>query len=185
MQPELYGFEIDDKFVVGHIGRFTLQKNHEFLIDIFKEISEQREDAVLFLIGVGELQEQIKEKVNRLGIDNKVKFLNIRKDINELLNSMDIFLLPSFYEGLPVVGVEAEATGLQVFSSTNVTRELPIKRLTYYYSLEESAKEWAEKIITEYNNSKRENTTKEIIEQGYDVKTAAQLLQKKYIEMNK
>ena len=171
---------IDDKFVVGHIGRFSLQKNHEFLIDIFNEI-QKKENSVLMLIGVGELQEQIKEKIKSLKLENKVLMLNLRSDIQELLNSMDVFVLPSFFEGLPVVGVEAQATGLQVFTSTGVTRELPLEKLAYYYPLEDGSEKWANNIINEFKEFKRNNTTEQIKDCGYDVKIAAKKMEELYL----
>lgn len=175
--------KIEDKFVVGHIGRFSVQKNHNFLIDIFYEIQRQRDDAILLLAGVGELQEEIKNKVKKLGLEKKVKFLNLVSNVEEILNAMDVFVLPSFFEGLPVVGVEAEATGLQVFTSTRVARELPIEDLSYYYSLEDGASVWAKMIIEEFQKYKRRNTTEEIKKCGYDVKEAGAKMQKLYIEM--
>lgn len=172
---------IEDKFVVGHIGRFSLQKNHDFLIDIFNEIQKKKENSVLMLIGVGELQEQIKEKNKNLGIENKILMLNLRIDIQELLNSMDVFVLPSFFEGLPVVGVEAQATGLQVFTSTGVTKELPLNDLSYYYPLEEGSIKWAENIIKESDEFERKNTTEQIKQSGYDVKIAAKKMEDLYL----
>lgn len=172
---------IDNKFVVGHIGRFSLQKNHDFLIDIFNEIQKKQNDSILMLIGVGELQEQIKEKIDRLGLNNKVLMLNLRSDIQELLNAMDVFVLPSFFEGLPVVGVESQATGLQVFTSTGVTRELPVEELAYYYPLEYSSEKWANNILKEYKGYKRKNTTELIKESGYDVKIAAKKMEELYL----
>lgn len=172
---------ISDKFVVGHIGRFSLQKNHDFLIDIFNEIQKKRNNSILVLIGVGELQDQIKEKIERLGLKDKVLMLNLRSDIQELLNAMDVFVLPSFFEGLPVVGVESQATGLQVFTSTGVTRELPIEKLAYYYSLEDGSEKWAESIIKESQNFKRINTTDLIKKSGYDVKIAAKKMEELYL----
>lgn len=175
---------LNDKFVVGHIGRFSVQKNHHFLIDIFHEIQKINSNSVLLLIGVGELQEEIKEKVKRLGLQDKVLFLNLREDIQELLNAMDVFVLPSFFEGLPVVGVEAEATGLQVFTSTKVTKELPIKEISFYYPIEISAQEWAEKILNEYKKYSRKNTTESIKKAGYEVKEAAEKMKNLYLEMS-
>ena len=172
---------ISDKFVVGHIGRFSLQKNHDFLIDIFNEIQKKKDNSVLVLIGVGELQEQIKEKIQTLGLNNKVLMLNLRSDIQELLNAMDVFVLPSFFEGLPVVGVEAQATGLQVFTSTGVTKELPIEELSYYYPLESGSEEWAKNILEEYKKIERKNTTELIKESGYEVKIAAKRMEDLYM----
>ena len=107
--------------------------------------------------------------------------LNLRNDIQELLNAMDVFVLPSFFEGLPVVGVEAQAAGLQVFTSTGVTKELPIEELSYYYSLDDGSKKWAENIIKEYKKYKRKNTTELIKESGFDVKTAAKKMEDMYL----
>lgn len=174
----------EDNFVVGHIGRFAIQKNHEFLIDIFNEIYKKNNKAILLLIGTGELEEKIKNKVNELGLNSAVKFLGIRKDINELLNAMDVFLLPSFFEGLPVVGVEAQATGLQVITSDKVTKELPIEELAEYYPLEMEAEKWADKILDKCKTSTRTDRKKDIIKSGYDVKNAALLMQKYYINID-
>ena len=172
---------LSDNFVVGHIGRYSLQKNHDFLIDIFNQIQKQEENSILVLIGVGELQEQIKQKINDLGLKEKVLILNLRNDIQELLNAMDVFVLPSFFEGLPVVGVEAQAAGLQVFTSTGVTKELPIEELSYYYDLDDGSKKWAENIIKEFKNYKRKNTTELIKESGFDVKIAAKKMEDLYM----
>ena len=173
---------ISDKFVVGHIGRFSIQKNHDFLIDIFNEIQKKKDNSILILIGVGELQEQIKEKIDKLGLNKKVLMLNLRSDIQELLSAMDVFVLPSFFEGLPVVGVEAQATGLQVFTSTGVTKELPIEELSYYYALEDGSEKWAENIIKENKNYNRKNTTELIKLSGYDVKIAAKKMEDLYLD---
>lgn len=174
----------DNQILIGHIGRFSIQKNHSFLIDIFKEIHNINKKAVLILIGNGELEDEIKLKVKELNVEKSVKFLGIRKDINELLNAMDVFLLPSFFEGLPVVGVEAQATGLHVVTSDKVTKELPIERLSTYCSLDQSPKEWANIVLSKAKEA-RENTTKEIIKCGYDVKGAAKHMQKLYIDLDK
>lgn len=174
---------LEDNFVIGHIGRFSIQKNHEFLIDIFKKVYEKNDKARLLLIGTGELEENIKNKVAELGLSQAVQFLGIKNNINELLNAMDIFLLPSFFEGLPVVGVEAQATGLQVITSDKVTKELPIPELAQYISLEKSAGFWANEILNK--TIKRKDTKKEIIEAGYDVKSAALTMQNYYLNMEK
>lgn len=174
---------IENKFVVGHIGRFSIQKNHEFVIDVFNKILNKKENAVLLLIGIGELQEEIKEKVKNMKLENNVFFLNIRQDINELLNAMDIFLLPSFFEGLPVVGIEAEATGLPVYTSNKVTKELPLQDLTKYYKLEDGSEKWAENILDDYKNKTRKNTTDRIIRAEYDVKISAKNMEEFYFKL--
>ena len=102
----------EDTIVIGHIGRFVAQKNHTFLIDIFNQFHKKEKNSILLLAGQGPLQEEIKNKVRELGLDDSVRFLGQRNDANELYQVFDVFLLPSLYEGLPVVGVEAQASGL-------------------------------------------------------------------------
>lgn len=105
----------EDTIVIGHIGRFVAQKNHTFLIDIFNQFHKKEKNSILLLAGQGPLQEEIKNKVRELGLDDSVRFLGQRNDANELYQAFDVFLLPSLYEGLPVVGVEAQASGLLCF----------------------------------------------------------------------
>lgn len=174
----------EDKLVIGNVGRFSIQKNHNFLIDIFKNIHELNPNSCLILVGNGELKNEILEKIENLGLADAVKYLGIRSDVNDIMNAMDVFVLPSFFEGLPVVGVEAEATGLPVVTSTGVTQELPIKDLSFYFSLKNmSADAWAEKIIGISNKTKRHNTTNEIIASGYSVKEAAKVMQDFYFSL--
>jgi len=171
--------------VIGHIGRFVKQKNHEFLLDIFKEIHEKEPNSILLLAGTGPLLEDIKKKVEELDLTDNVKFLGQRNDANELYQAMDIFLLPSLYEGLPVVGVEAQAAGLLCILSTSMTEETKILSTTKFVSLDQSSKDWAEIILKEYSNFTRTNTLKEIQKNGFDIKTEAKKLEKKYRELNK
>lgn len=172
-------FGLEDNLVIGHTGRFAVQKNHSFLIDIFAALIRREPSARLVLVGTGELQDEIKEKVNTLGLTDKVQFLNIRRDVPEIMNMFDVFLLPSFFEGLPVVGVEAQATGLPVVTSTGVTPELPIEDLSTYIPLDDSPERWAEEIIR-VSKLPRRNTTDEITACGYEINTSAGILQKLY-----
>ena len=112
-----------DAFVVGHVGRFMYQKNHKLLIDIFAKLLKEKSEARLLLIGEGELIGQIKEKVERLGIRGTVIFTGVRNDVNKLYSVMDVFCLPSFYEGMPVVAWEAQANGLPCVFSDWVSKE--------------------------------------------------------------
>ena len=125
----------DNNIVIGHIGRFVAQKNHTFLIDIFNEIHKQNENVILLLAGQGPLQDDIKEKVKMLGLTDCVKFLGQRSDANELYQAFDMFLLPSLYEGLPVVGVEAQAAGLLCVLSDDMTKETKVLDSTVFMSL--------------------------------------------------
>ena len=173
---------LENQLVIGHVGRFAVQKNHRFLVEIFKELVQLRPDARLLLAGEGILEEEIRQLVHTYGLDEHVQFLGIRRDVAQLMNAFDVFLLPSFFEGLPVVGVEAQATGLPVVTSTGVTPELPLPDLAQYIPLDESPRAWAEQVIAAADQPRR-NTTQEIIDCGYDVQVAAHYMQTRYEEM--
>lgn len=129
----------EDTIVIGHIGRFVAQKNHTFLIDIFNQFHKKEKNSILLLAGQGPLQEEIKNKVRELGLDDSVGFLGQRNDANELYQAFDVFLLPSLYEGLPVVGVEAQASGLLCFFSDDMTKETKVLDSTVFMSLSNTA----------------------------------------------
>lgn len=140
---------LNDQLVIANVGRFSKQKNHEFLIDIFYEIQKQKSNSVLVLVGTGELEEIIKDKVKELGIDKKVIFTGFRNDVSELYQAFDVFLMPSLHEGLPVVGVEAQASGLPCFMSKDViTDEVKIADNLTFIPLEKKPKEWADLILS-------------------------------------
>lgn len=175
----------DDTLIVGHIGRFVKQKNHEFLIDIFNEIHKRKENSVLILVGQGSLQKEIEEKVNNLGLQNSVLFLGQRNDANELYHAMDVFVLPSLYEGLPVVGVEAQAAGLLCKLSNAMTKETKILDTTNFIDLNLPAEVWAEKIIEDYEKFERKNVSKEFENNGFNIKKEAKKLEEEYFKLLK
>lgn len=170
---------LQDCFVIGHVGRFMKQKNHDFLVDIFAEIVKEQDDVKLLLIGDGPLREQIENKVKTLGLDEKVIFTGVRSDVADLYNAMDVFVLPSFYEGLPVVGVEVQANGLPFLCSSNVTREILISDRIELLKLEDGMKTWAEKILA-YVNKKRIIASKDISKSGFDIEVEAKKLGERY-----
>ena len=129
--------------VIGHVGRFVKVKNHVFLIDVFSEYLKLNRDSLLLLIGVGELQAEIKNKVKQLEIDDKVYFLNNRNDVGELMQAMDIFVFPSLYEGLGMVLVEAQTSGLPILASHNMPKEVEINSNFYRKKILDGAKDWA------------------------------------------
>ena len=171
--------DLKDKFVVGHVGRFCFQKNHEFLIDVFKAVHEKEKNAVLLLVGIGELQEAIKQKVFDLGLQSSVIFLGARKDVNKLYQAMDVFVLPSRYEGLPVVGVEAQAAGLPCILSDQMTDETVIVKETKVLPLDSDRAVWA-KIILETKKNNRRNTMENVKNAGLDIKTEAKKMEAYY-----
>lgn len=171
-----------ETIVVGHVGRFSTQKNHAFLIDIFQALHKKHPDSILLLAGSGELQDEIRTKVHNLGLDSSVRFLGLRKDIGKLMNAMNVFVLPSFFEGLPVVGVEEQCTGLPVVTSTDVAHELPIESLSLYLPLSDSPEQWAMEALKKARRP-RVDTRSQIIDAGYEVHSAAKKLEDLYVEL--
>ena len=172
---------IEDKFVIGNVGRLSYQKNHEFLIRIFNEIYKIDKKAVLLLVGKGELEENVKEQVKNLGLSEAVKFLGVRNDVPCLLQAMDVFLLPSRYEGLPVVLVEAQTAGLPCFASSTITAEIGVTKLLHYISLDKPAKYWAHEILKYACGYERIDTSLSIKQSGYDIKQEAKKLEQFYM----
>lgn len=173
-------FSVEDKFVLGHVGRFIHQKNHYFVIDIFNEIYKNNKKAVLMLVGDGELFQEIKMRIQELGLESAVIFTGNRDDVAELYQAMDIFILPSFYEGLGMVAVEAQISGLPVLCSEYVPEEAKICDNFVNISLEESAEQWAKKVESYVTANQRKDMRKEAVEAGYDIKTAANKLTEWY-----
>jgi len=173
---------IRDNLVIGHIGRFSEQKNHLFLLDIFNELLKIKPSARLILIGDGHLKQQIEDKIIELNIIGSVHLLGLRSNTNELINAFDIFLLPSLYEGLPVVLTEAQANGLQCFISDNITKEAGLLNKITYIPLSDPPAKWAEIICASYDEHKtRIITKKELVSTGYEITTATASLQDFYI----
>lgn len=136
----------DSTIVVGHVGRFFEQKNHEFLIDIFEEYHKENLDSILVMLGDGELINKIKDKVTQKKLEGSVCFLGNQSNVAEWYQAMDMFLLTSYYEGFPVVGVEAQVSGLPCLFSDGITPEIQISPNAQFMSLESGSKAWVEKM---------------------------------------
>ena len=172
----------DNDLVIGHVGRFDKIKNHTFIVDIFKEILKKEKNAVLVLIGKEDDKKEIRLKIKKLGIEDKVRILGIRNDVNELLMGMDIFLFPSFKEGLPVSVIEAECTGLKCFLSDTITKEVNLTGNVEFISLNQSADYWANYIL-KYKNYEydRKNNYQKVVDAGYDIESTIKEIEEKYI----
>lgn len=188
-QPELRDktrqkYDWMNKVVYGFIGRFEHQKNPLFLIDVMHEIRKRQENAHFAIIGAGILEEEMKMRIHECNLQDSMSWLGRREDIQQFYNAFDAFLLPSRYEGLPVVGLESQSCGLPMFFSTAVTPEASACELGHFIDLKEGASGWAEKIIpiVEMNIPLRRSHAQEVANAGFDSKTEALRLQQYYFD---
>ncbi len=173
--------KLKNHFVVGHTGRFTYQKNHWKIIDIFYELHTQNTNAHLLLVGDGPLKEEIEQKVRALGIEDVVTFTGARDDIADLLQAMDLFILPSFYEGFCISLLEAQSVGLPCVTSDVIPKEVEVTSLICKLNLTANHKKWVEKILAQSVHL-REDASHLIVKSGYDIKENAEWLEKFYLK---
>lgn len=166
-------------FVIGHVGRFAYQKNHEFLVDVFYEVSKLNDRARLLLIGGGSIETDIRKKASALGLDNKIIFVGVRSDVNYLLQAMDVFCLPSRFEGLGIVLVEAQAAGLKCIASDTIPDEVCITDNIQMLPLMKQI--WTETIFEISNGYERKNIFDEITAAGYNIKEQIKEVEKLYM----
>ena len=157
------------QLVVGHVGRFNLQKNHRFLVEAFSELSGMRPDARLALVGAGETQADVRRQVSALGLSGKVSFLPVTDRPQDLYTAMDVFVLPSLFEGLPLVGVEAQASGLPCVFSSEVTREVQISPEARFVDLAAGPRAWAEAVLEARPPADRSRAAAQVAAHGFDV----------------
>lgn len=175
-------FAITDKSVVlGSVARFSEQKNHTFIIPLFKAFHLIVPDSILMLVGDGELREEIKRQVHQDGLDDAVLFTGIVRNVNDMEQAMDFFLLPSINEGLPLSLIEAQVSGLHCFASEGVPREADKTGLVTFLPLERGPRYWAEAVAKEIGYERRSHI-EEIRNAGYDAETSAIKLEQFYLE---
>lgn len=171
---------LDAELVIGHVGRFMNQKNHKFLIEIFAELLKVEPHAVLLLVGEGELQDEIKALVQEKGIADQVRFLGQRSDVNRLYQAMDLLLFPSFYEGLSVVCVEAQAAGLPCLLSDAVSEETKLTECAHFFPLSAPAIHWAERVLELARENERGCMLEQMQQAGFEIGAAAVELESLY-----
>ncbi len=175
---------LTDEFVVGHVGRLCYPKNHRFLVDIFNEVLKIDSKAVLLIIGTGEKTEEIKNYVSELGINKNVKFLGNRSDVAELYQAIDIFALPSLFEGVPLVGIEAQFADLPCLFSDKVPTEVQFSDKARFIPLEAGAKKWAEYVV-KCKGFDRSSTSDDIVNSHYEIRVAHEILEDYYLKIIK
>lgn len=173
---------LSGQFVVGHVGRFGFMKNHAYLVDVFAELCKMRGDAALVLIGKGELEGQVREKVRALGLADRVRFLGNRFDVERYYQAFDYFVFPSTFEGLPGSVAEAQASGLRCLVSDQVTREAALTDLVTYRSIREPAADWAKEIMGNAQGAPaRRDMCAAIAGRGFDVHRQAKEMEAFYM----
>lgn len=168
--------------LAGHVGRFTAEKNHSFLLEVFAEIRRKRPDAMLMLVGDGVLKSKTEEKASQMGVGDSVRFMGVRSDVNELLQAMDLFILPSLFEGLPLTLLEAQTSGVPCLISDRVPAESVVTEgLAEIMPLEESAERWAEKAVS-MTGGIRTSRAAEVSAHGYDARQNVKWLEEYYLD---
>lgn len=171
--------------VLVHVGRFHHQKNHKFLADIFKVYHSLNSNSYLLLVGEGPLQEVVKKQVNDYGIADNVKFLNNRMDVPAILSASDVFVFPSFYEGLPLTLVEAQASGLPIVCSDAITDETRLTNTYYALSLNDDVSKWCDAIEKCGKTINDRNKAAMVVKAaGYDSNDVAKQIQDYYLSKN-
>lgn len=163
---------LENKFVIGHIGRFNKQKNHRYLLEVFYEISKLRDDVSLLLVGTGEEKDKICSWISELGLDNNVVMVGQRFDIPQILSAMDVFVFPSLHEGMPNTVIEAQATGLPCVIADTITQEANITGLVKYLPLTDCKTEWVKSSLLADGVS-RKNVVDDFCKNGYDIEVVA------------
>ena len=178
--------EIENALVIGNVARFEQQKNHIFLIDVFREIKTVRPDAKLLLVGKGTKENEIRSKASSYGIQKDIIFAGMKENVHEMYQAMDAFVLPSLFEGLGMVNIEAQTSGLPCFVSDKVAKEAAVTQLVHFIPLSASPKRWAKEILDGLiPESERRDYREEIIRAGYDIQTTAEKLYSFYSEVMK
>lgn len=169
---------LDGKPVIGHVGRFVYQKNHDLLLDIFREIHARNPRAALLLVGSGDLEDAMMQKADALGLAGSVLFLGTRADVPDLMQAMDVFLFPSNYEGLGMAVIEAQTSGLRTVVSEAVPEEAKVTDLLEYCSLMQPASAWADKVldILAHEICVRRTRDEDLRRAGYEIGQAAKEL---------
>ncbi len=167
-------------FVIGHVGRFTEVKNQAFLLDILEEMHKTQSGAKLLLVGEGCMMAEVKAKAKAKGLADAVIFTGVRSDVARLLQAMDVFVMPSLFEGLPVSMVEAQAAGLPVVASSAISHDSDLTGTVLFKSIAEPAEAWAESVVEWREKIGRTENTGKIQEAGFDSSTTAAFLYNVY-----
>lgn len=174
-------YALEGKLVIGHVGRFAPQKNHRFLVEIFDHVLSERPDARLLLVGTGEMEAEILELVQEKGISSQVIFAGLQSQTDDFYNAFDLFLMPSLYEGLPIVGIEAQCAGLPCLFSEEIDRQILLTDRAKMLSLDSGAGEWSRVLLSmRSDDTQRQRYADYVRQAGYDIQDAVGQLEDVY-----
>ena len=172
--------DLEGKYVIGTVGRIVRQKNPLGIINIFLEVLNRKSNAILLWAGDGPMRKEAEDRIQKLGISDKVKMLGVRTDVNRVMQAMDVFIFPSFYEGLGIAAIEAQAADLPCYVSDKIPKEVQVTEKCVFLPIDD-VKNWASVICQE--SRKRENRKKEVIDAGYDVAQSAKWVTAFYLSL--
>lgn len=176
---------VEGKLVIGNVGRLVKQKNQSFLLDVLNVLKEKHVNAHLIIVGVGENERRLKNKARKLNLTESISFLGNRNDVNELYQAMDVFVMPSLYEGIPVVGIEAQFSGLPCLFSKNISKEVAFSKKSNFISLNDSKRKWARIIYESFIKNKHQRNILELKNNNYDVSKSYRILEDLYLKLYK
>lgn len=176
---------VENKFVIGHVGRYSNQKNQEFLIDVFASIIKKEPNSALILVGEGEDRQKLQSKITKFHLEGKVILTGVRDDVSSILNAFDVFLFPSNYEGLCFAMIEAQANGLHCICSNKISQEAYITDLVEALPIDDGADAWAEHALKYKGGYKRKNMYQKIYEAGYDSRQSSAQIEQIFLELLK
>jgi glycosyltransferase involved in cell wall biosynthesis len=172
--------QVNDAFVLGTVGRLSRQKNYDFLLQVYASLWPKIDDSILLMVGSGELRDSLEMLSHSLGINDRVRFLNDRRDVPDLLSVFDLFIMTSFYEGLSIAAVEAQAAGLPCFFSSAISEETAFSDKVKFMPLDAGPDSWA-RAIADSMPTGRMNSTETLRHRGYDINDLAQRMQSYYL----
>lgn len=175
----------EQELAIVCVARFSPQKNHTYLLRVFREIQNRKPESKLYLVGQGELEQDIRNQVVRLGLQDHVKFLGSRSDVGAVLTAMDAFLFPSFYEGFGTVIIEAQCSALPILVSDSIPSETKLCDSVEFASIKEKPAIWADKILSLIEKTERRDNCALIRENGYDISQSYSWMQQFYLEKMK
>lgn len=172
---------LEDSFTLINTGRFTEQKNQSFILDIVDGLKKEGHNIKLLLLGDGPLKDSYESRVKQLGLEDSVLFLGVKPNVQDYLFAADCYVMPSFYEGLPVAGIEAECSGLPCFFSDNITEEVELGNQTHFLPLEAGRNVWVNKVMNCEPNENRAKATDYVRVAGYDIHDVAEKMTNFYL----